>query len=518
MKDTLISTFERMIDVNTPIIYIQDYDFYRVDQFIKSAIKDSSIQEWNPATYSSTFEDLYKKENKGGTIPLTSFLSSFLKEEDNAVVKEKYLVLRNIDEELEKPEIITLLQLISQRRLNEEPFNTTIIIVSSRLTIPTDLEKFISILEIPFPSEEEINQIIDEHTEVNQYRPLSKEDRQKLMPSLKGLTRFEIDRMLDMAMSSNGTLSAADSKMLLEQKKSMVKKSGLVELIDTYESKDDIGGLDILKEYLSNKAQVIQNLADAQNHGVATPKGILLVGMPGCGKSLSAKAAASTFGVPLLKMDIGTMMGKYVGESEGNFRKAIQIAEAASPCVLWIDEVEKAFSGIGTDESGISTRLFGYFLSWMQDKKSSVYVIATANNVEKLPPELKRKGRFDETFCVNLPNEEERKQIFKVHLNKNSRKGCQGIQDIAKNDDSLRQLVNATNGFNGADIESIINESVEQSYISKQTISTDLILKIAKETISISKSCKDQIDSMKKEFEKNNFKNASKETNEKRNK
>ena len=238
------------------------------------------------------------------------------------------------------------------------------------------------------------------------------------MPSLKGMTAFEIDRMLDMAMSSNGSLSAEDTEMILRQKKQMVRKSGLLELIDTPESLDDIGGLDYLKKYLEQKAKIIQHLSDAIKFGVAIPKGIFIVGMPGCGKSLCAKASASKFQVPLLKLDMGSMMGKYVGESEKNLRKAIRIAEAAAPCVLWIDEIEKAFSGVGGENSEVLTRMFGYFLSWLQDKKSSVYVMATANNADKLPPELKRKGRFDEIFCVNLPNGDERKAIFKVHLNK----------------------------------------------------------------------------------------------------
>ena len=189
------------------------------------------------------------------------------------------------------------------------------------------------------------------------------------------------------------------------------KKSGLLELIDTPASLDKIGGMNALKDYLKNKSRVIADLPKAQDFGVSIPKGVFIVGMPGCGKSLCAKASAALFNTPLLKLDMGSMMGKYVGESEGNLRKAIKIAEAAAPCVLWIDEIEKAFSGVGGNND-IMTRMFGYFLSWMQEKQSSVYVIATANNADNLPPELKRKGRFDEIFCVNLPNKEERKEIL----------------------------------------------------------------------------------------------------------
>lgn len=284
----------------------------------------------------------------------------------------------------------------------------------------------------------------------------------------------------------------------------MVKKSGLLELIDTPESLSSIGGMNALKKYLEQKDRVIKHIGKAIEQKVAVPKGIFIVGMPGCGKSLCAKASAALFGTPLLKMDMGSMMGKYVGESEGNLRRAIQIAEAAAPCVLWIDEIEKAFSGVGGNND-IMTRMFGYFLSWMQDKRSAVYVIATANNADNLPPELKRKGRFDEIFCVNLPNDEERKAIFEVHLKKK-----------AKNDIKLSDaLVKTTEGFNGADIEAVVNEAMEECFIKsldkndgKIDLNLDVLERIAKNTISISKSCQKQIDAMKKVFGESSFMDA----------
>ena len=319
---------------------------------------------------------------------------------------------------------------------------------------------------------------------------------EKLMPSLKGLTYFEIDRMLDMAMSSNGTLTAEDQSMILQHKKQMVRKSGLLELVDTPANLDSIGGLNALKSYLLKKEKIIKNIGEAINKNVAVPKGIFIVGMPGCGKSLCAKASAALFNTPLLKMDMGSMMGKYVGESEGNLHRAIQIAEAASPCVLWIDEIEKAFSGIGGND--IMTRMFGYFLSWMQDKTSSVYVIATANNADYLPPELKRKGRFDEIFCVNLPTAEERKAIFDVHLKK---KGYGNLEPSEK-------LIKHTDGFNGADIEAVVNEAMEEVFIEQKNLNMETLEKIALRTVSISKSCKRQIEDMKKVFAESNFKDA----------
>ena len=500
MNKKIISDFQKMIDVNTPIIYINDYDFVRIDEIMTEIVGKGKVFEWNPATGTTNFKT---KESQG--LGENDTLEQFLRDKYTVDVnlKEKFLVLKDIQDFIEEPAIKSLLQLIAQRKLYDRDYNTTVIIVSSVLKVPQELEKYVSYLEIPFPEEDEINQLIDEHVEVNCYDNFKDEDRKKLMPSLKGMTSFEIDRMLDMAMSSNGSLSAEDTKMILQQKKAMVKKSGLLELIDTPASLKDIGGLDALKNYLQNKSKVITDLPKAQEFGVSIPKGVFIVGMPGCGKSLCAKASAALFNTPLLKLDMGSMMGKYVGESEGNLRKAIKIAEAAAPCVLWIDEIEKAFSGVGGNND-IMTRMFGYFLSWMQEKTSSVYVIATANNADNLPTELKRKGRFDEIFCVNLPNKEERKKIFEIHIDKKKKN---------LDEATLNSVCQITEGFNGADIESVVNEAVEKCFIdsldNKGTAFDEKLLKgIASDTISISKSCNKQIENLKKAFKENNFKDA----------
>ena len=496
MNKKVITNFQKMIDVNTPIIYINDYDFVRIDEIIVEIVGNSKVFEWNPATGTTNFKT---KESQG--LGENDTLEQFLRDKYTVDVnlKEKFLVLKDIQDFIEEPAIKSLLQLIAQRKLYDRDYNTTVIIVSSVLKVPQELEKYVSYLDIPIPEEKEINQLIDEHVEVNCYDNFKDEDRKKLMPSLKGMTSFEIDRMLDVAMSSNGSLSAEDTEMILQQKKAMVKKSGLLELIDTPEKMDGIGGMKALKEYLKNKSKVISDLPKAMEFGVSIPKGVFIVGMPGCGKSLCAKASAALFNSPLLKLDMGSMMGKYVGESEGNLRKAIKIAEAAAPCVLWIDEIEKAFSGVGGNND-IMTRMFGYFLSWMQEKQTSVYVIATANNADNLPPELKRKGRFDEIFCVNLPDKEERKDIFKIHLEKKKK---------SLDDASLNSICQITDGFNGADIESVVNEAVEECFLSGvRELSKNVLEDIARQTISISKSCKKQIDNMKKAFQENNFKDA----------
>ena len=506
MKTAVISDFQKYIDVNLPIIYINDFDFARVDELIGKVVgKDAKIFEWNPATGTT---DFYSKTTRGDR---TESLVDFLRREytldiPGLKITTKYLVLKEIQDYLENPEVKALLALISQRKLYDRQFETTIIIVSSVNKVPEEISPYVSFLEIERPDDMQINDLIEEHIIANDYSDFKSSDRESLMPSLKGLTAYEIDRILDMAMSNNGTLTASDKDMILKQKKMMVRKSGLLELVDSNVAIEHIGGLDDLKEYLKKKANVFQNLAAALKFGVSIPKGVFLVGMPGCGKSLCAKAAASTFGVPLLKLDMGSMMGKYVGQSEENLRKAIKIAEAAAPCILWIDEIEKAFSGVNGQSDAVLTRMFGNFLSWMQEKTSTVYVIATANNADALPPELKRKGRFDEIFCVNLPNDDERKKIFEVHLKKLADKECMKGYSFEKD---LNRFAKETNGFNGADIEAVVHDAVEKCFLNgTNRLNSNDILEIAKRTVSITKTCKKQIDAMQKVFSESSFRDA----------
>lgn len=495
-----LSELEKMIDVNTPIIYIKDYDFVRIDHLIYKAIGKRKVREWNPATGTT---DFFNKESTGAGKEQT--LESFLYNEYIIDTKnEKFLVLKEIQEFIVTPAVKTLLLMMAQRRLYDEEYNTTIIIVSTTAKIPDELQHYVSFLEIPLPEKEEIHALIEQHTAINHYNYFIQEDEEKLLPSLKGMTAFEIDRMLDVAMSRNGSLGANDKEMILQQKKQMVKQSGLLELFNIDKNKfneDSIGGLEILKAYLRQKANIIQNWPEAQKAKVAMPKGIFIVGMPGCGKSLCAKVASVMLDIPLLKLDMGTMMGKYVGESESNLREAIRIAEAAAPCILWVDEIEKALSGVGGEGSDVLTRMFGYLLSWLQEKESSVYVIATANSADKLPPELKRKGRFDEIFCVNLPNNAERRSIFEVKLRQKGK-----TNEV---EPKLDELVKATEGYNGADIEAIVNEAIENCFIDAEKNLPDEMLRVAKETISISKSCEVQIKNMEKVFKESHFKNAS---------
>ena len=510
MNADVITNFRILRNINTPIILIEDFDYARVDDLLMKAVggedavrsKIVRIEEWNPATGNTTFTN---KETKGFSFePLETFLRGIYTDD---ISKERFVILKDIGRYLEEPTIQSLLQMIAQRELYDRKWNTIIVIVSNGFVIPGTVLKYSSYLDIPFPNDDEIDELILSHVSENNYtEEFDQENLPVIREALRGMSRYDIDRVLDMAMSKNGTLSADDDSMIRQQKKAMVKKSGLVEYVDTKDLKlNDIGGLMHLKEYLKVKREIFKNLSKAKEKGVKTPKGLFIVGMPGCGKSLCAKVVASTFGMPLLKLDMGSMMGKYVGQSEANLRNAIKIAEATAPCILWLDEIEKAFSGTG-GHNDVLTRMFGYFLSWMQEKTSSVYVVATANSADNLPPELKRKGRFDEIFCVNLPTAEERKAIFEVHYNKLPEGVYPKIDFTEVSKDSY------TEGFNGADIESVINELVEKCFTENKELTEEVIKKVIKEvinsTVSISRSCGEQIKSMEEVFSKSSFKDA----------
>lgn len=508
-RDVVKQGIVEIIERNLPIIYINDYDFVRVDEMLRDALTGYTIEEWTPAC---GLVDFAYKTSKND-LSVEQYLEGFYAA-DTSKPAPKVAVLKEIGYYLTAQEqgirLRSLILQIAQRELADPNYSRFIVIVSSvPLRIPDEIANFVTTVDMGMPDEEEIKEQINLHLQVNNAKPVPDDIIAELMPKLKGLTRFEVDRMLDSAMSKGGNLEAKDSELILRQKKDMVQKSGVLELIEVKDGLK-IAGLKHLKEYLQHKAVVMQNLEDAKRHGVQVPKGVFIVGMPGCGKSLCAKVTAKTFGTSLLKLDMGSLMGKYVGESENNLRRAIRTAEAASPCILWIDEIEKAFSGVNGDGNDVVRRMFGYFLSWMQDKEKPVYVIATANNAEALPPELKRKGRFDEIFCVNLPNSDERKAIFALHLSRNK---CQKDAKLWENDtlknDIGEKLSKDTKGFNGADIEAVVNEGAERCYHDgKKPLSYEVLKEVIEHTTSIQRSCGKQLEDMQKVFDYSSFVDA----------
>lgn len=420
---------------------------------------------------------------------------------DEGFNQPTFIILKDVHHELKRPEIIAYLKRIAEDNLYREDYSATIFIVSTTVVIPNELENYITVFDIPLPTEKEIAEII--HNFINDIDIKVEQDvLDEIAVSFKGLNEFQINQILNLAYQNGGYIDKSDKYLILKEKEQFIKKAGMLEVVNFKESIDDIGGLEILKEWLRRKAIVFQNLDKAIKFGVDVPKGIMIVGMPGCGKSLTAKATASLFEIPLVRLDVGRLLGKYVGESEENMRKALKLSESISPCVLWIDELEKAFAGVGSEGGDVTTRLFGQFLTWMQEKENTVFIVATANDISKIPPEFLRKGRFDELFFVDLPNDEERRKIIEIHLKKR-KKWNKNIDSIA--------LIEKTEGFNGADLEAVVKEAIEDAFIDgDDKITTEALLKTIKNTKSISSTMKDKIDKIRETIKKMDIKNASK--------
>ena len=488
-----------------PIIWVNSGDYKEIDTIVKEATKeykDKAIYEYR-AFGALDFETKVKEED---VTDLYNFLDTLYSE---GIKTNVFLLIKNAEEEMKNAKNIAYIKKIAETRYLSPDYNFTIIVVSETETIPKKLEKFTSILDIPNMSKDEIEKYILKFSKDNNIK-VDEKDIGEVAISLKGLTKLEIDHVLNMIIESKNNISISGRDIIIKEKGQIIKKSSILEIIDFKEKIEDIGGLEGLKEWLKSKAQVFRKLDEAKKFGVDTPKGVLLVGMPGCGKSLAAKASARLFNVPLLRLDIGRLLGKYVGESEHNMRVALKTAESISPCILWIDEIEKAFAGINQDggASDITKRLFGQFLTWLQEKENTVFVVATANDVTVFPPEFFRKGRFDEIFFIDFPNEEEREKIFKIHLEKRGK-----LNDKI----DIKKLAKETIGYCGADIEEVVKmtvetvfniEDIENEEDSKLT--TQDLLDSIKSIDSLSNILADKIKVLKDGYEKFKIKSASK--------
>jgi len=498
------TNLSKYLRARRPIIWINSGDYKEIDTIVKEATKeykDKAIYEYR-AFGAVNFENKVRCEEIEN---LYNFLNILFSE---GIKTNVFLLIKNAEEEMKDTRNIAFIKKIAETRYLNPDYNFTIIVVSENETVPKELEKFTSILDIPNMTKEEIEEYILKFSETNNVK-LDKKDIGEVSISLKGLTKLEIDHVLNMIIESKKNISISGREIIIKEKGQIIKKSSILEIIDFKERIEDIGGLEGLKEWLRSKAQIFRRLDEAKKFGVDTPKGVLLVGMPGCGKSLAAKASARLFNVPLLRLDIGRLLGKYVGESEHNMRVALKTAESISPCILWIDEIEKAFAGI--DQSGgasdITKRLFGQFLTWLQEKENTVFVVATANDITAFPPEFLRKGRFDEVFFIDFPNEEERERIFEIHLEKRGKL----IDDI-----DVSRLAEETEGYCGADIEEIVKNAVENIFIletedeKEKEITTQDLIEAVKNIDSLTDILSDKIEVLKKSYKKFKVKSASK--------
>jgi SpoVK/Ycf46/Vps4 family AAA+-type ATPase len=333
-----------------------------------------------------------------------------------------------------------------------------ILILSPVLKIPTELEKELAIIDYQLPDKHELGQIITGISTSLDKQGVSEmvdtpEKRDKLVEAALGLTAEEAENVFAKSIVQQGRF---DIGIVLSEKEQIIRKSGVLEYYHAKEQMEGVGGLEALKEWLMKRGKAFS--PQARDFGLPEPRGVLLLGIPGCGKSLTAKAISGMWQLPLLKLDVGKVFSSYVGSSEENVRRAIQTAESIAPSILWLDEMEKGFSGIGSSgmsDGGTTARVFGTFLTWLQEKRSAVFVVATSNKVSQLPPELLRKGRFDEIFYVDLPSKEERKEIVKIHLEKRKREACRF---------DLERLGELTGGFSGSELEEVVVSGLYEAF------------------------------------------------------
>lgn len=492
-RETSFNDFQRQLInaiVSCPLVYIHHHHNQYIDSVISSILtyptlnlSNQSILEYDKGFGTCVSFETKQKDKSYGLFEESRVLLRALVNQDSLPIEENwedeyktdlkdkrlFIFRGNSNNLFDAVELSLIQSFVSQYELGKYDKLTTIIIISSKPVseLPSSLKQYVTTIEIKPPTIDEIKQEVIAIAGNQIFKNTRKRKyAEEMVRTLQGLQLYDVKQVLKTSIAICGRINERAIKIALEEKKRIVMRSGIIEVVDTDVKFEDVGGLKKLCEDLDVKSKIYSNLGDAIKYNIPIPKGILIVGMPGCGKSMIAKATANKFGVSLLRLDVSRLMGKYVGESEANLRLALSTAEAAHPCVLWIDEIEKAFAGgnnPGGDEDMLVLRMMGHFLTWMQERKSPVYIVATANGV--LRPEFMRKGRFDEVYFVDFPNELEAAEILKKKIEKKyplDEKDC--LFDFSEIGNCLEIAKQMEGKFAGSEIECVLNLVVEQKF------------------------------------------------------
>lgn len=491
-----------------PLIVIETVEEERVLALLQSV----AAQERMPLFEWSVTRGLTRADDGPGLSKLTATPPALL-QHLNGLTVEGVFWLKDLVPHLQDPAVARQLREVSHHFGRSR---ATCVVTGHPIALPLDIEKIAVRLELQLPDRNELLTMLQSVLQslgprTSSRRPRSTtvvqsilssigdsqaaapgqsaEERETILRALQGLTLHQARQVITQCIVEDGTLSADDVRKILKRKVQAIKDGGLLEYYPLEDNRFELGGFVNLKSWLERAK--VGFTAEAKALNLSPPRGILLVGVPGCGKSLAAKAIAKEWQLPLLKLDAGRLFDKFVGESEKNFRKAIELAESLSPIVLWIDEIEKAMAAGGSSgeaDAGLSRRLFGAFLTWLQEKKQEVFVVATANNLSTLPPELLRKGRFDEIFFVDLPDDREREAIWKIHLGLRK-------QDVMKID--LLKVVSASDGFSGSEIEQAVVAALYRTLHQKTALTTDLLIEELTNTVPLSVTRREDIDHLR---------------------
>jgi hypothetical protein len=506
-----METLERLkvlIDSSTPIVVMETVEEMRAVRLVRTACSALNLAafEWTIASglvrCGSEASDL---GFESGTLPVGGYVAHAPETENakaiynsrepaqmlgnlEAISIEAAFILKDLHRHIDDPVVVRRLRDVGQKFAANR---RTLVLTAPKISIPPELASLVEYLDLPLPDRQRLRQIIDEvlvrvsraHT---LQRRLDANGIDAIAENLRGLTEEEAERAISQALVARYALCPETATDVLEAKKAMLKRQEMLDFVEVSDTMASVGGLDNLKRWLGQRRGAWED--KAREFGLEAPKGVIVLGVQGCGKSMSARAIAGEWRLPLVKFDTAAVYDKYVGETEKRIQKVFQVAEGLAPCVLWIDELEKVFAGSGPDsasaDAGVSSRLLASFLSWMQDRKAPVFVAATCNNVTVLPPELIRKGRFDELFFVDLPNHAERKQILAIQLNKRKRNPAEFALD---------QIADAAQGFSGAEIESVVQTALYAAYSQKQALANTHVMEAIKGTVPLSTTRAEEI-------------------------
>jgi len=488
-----LNEFVLLLKARYPIIYISTTEEERIEYLIKYCAKKYVSRTY----YSWDFVDGYQGNPNDVGFAARNPLEALDLIDKLTPETASLFVLKDYDNFLKDLSVVRKLKNLS-RTLKTQPKN--IIIVSSEINIPDSLKEFITLLEFPLPSYaeilEELNRLIS-----SLQQEIEPETLTNIATACQGLSLERIRRVLSKVIAKTGEINQSSSNLILQEKKQIIQQSQLLEFCLNDKNISDLGGLDNFKDWLKLREKAFSQ--EAILYGLPYPKGLLLVGVQGTGKSIAAKIIAHEWQLPLLRLDFGRLFASLVGQSEQRVRKMIEVAEALSPCVLWVDEIDKAFAGSqSSGDSGTTSRVLATFITWLSEKSSPVFVVATANNIDWIPPEILRKGRFDEMFFLNLPTREEREAIFEVHLKKHRPDSIQNFQ--------LPLLGQLSKEFSGAEIEQVVIEAMRLGFNENREFNNEDILISIQNLVPLARTKSKEIDLLKAWAESGNVISASK--------
>jgi SpoVK/Ycf46/Vps4 family AAA+-type ATPase len=506
----ILDRLKVLIESSTPIIVMETVEEMRAVRLVRAASSplNLAVFEWSIASGlvrcgsevgTPDFEPRFPAKFPGAAHNQADAAAIYNSQEPaqalgnlEGISIDAVFILKDFHRHIEDPVVVRRLRDVGQKFSENR---RTVVITAPTIAIPPELSSLVEFLELPLPDKQRLRQIIDEvvvrlgKTRTLR-RALDSAGVDAVANNLRGLTEEEADRAVSQAVVTRYGLTTETVRDVLEAKKDLLRHSGTLEFVEVSDDMSGIGGLENLKQWLQQRRGAWED--SARQFGLEPAKGVIILGVQGCGKSLCARAVAGQWRLPLVKFDSAAIFDKYIGETEKRIQKVFRVAEGLAPCVLWIDELEKVFAGSGPDsatvDAGVSSRILASFLSWMQDRTASVFVAATCNNVNALPPELIRKGRFDELFFVDLPNSSERQQIFAIQLARRRRN---------PEEFDLTQLASAARGFSGAEIHAAVQGALYSAYASKQPLTTKTLIDVLSQTVPLSTTRAEEIQSLR---------------------